>query len=472
MMGTSRLRTRIDALLGDPVLLRAEANDSLLFSAMLCDSRYKPAKLHRYIANLLERVARKEIDRLILSVPPQHGKSRLVTIEFPAWQLGRDPTKRFVVASYAKDLSMKSARATRERLLTDEYRYLFDTRPDPSRQSADDWAVEGGGVYKAVGVGSALTGHPADVLIIDDPHKDYAEAHSLRIRENVWEWYRSVAYTRLAPDGVVIVIMTRWHADDLVGRLLANREKIGGPDRWTVVNLPALAEENDPLGRKPGQVLWPAQFSEARLKETRDTVGNYIWSALYCGRPRVHGGNLIKLEQMKFVAEEELPAGIRWARFWDLAASEKTAAGPDPDRTAGAKVGVDRDGNCYIADIIAGQWRWPIARAQIKAVAEAERILVGVEAQGGFETAFDNLREVLSPEIKCMPVRVETDKLTRALPWIALADAGKLYLVSGDWNTAFVSEAEEFPLGRHDDMIDAVSGAYALLTRSRKIIIA
>lgn len=426
----------------------------------------------------LQRVASGEIRRLIVTVPPQHGKSRLVAVEFPAWLLGRTKTTRIVVASYAKDLSHRHSRMTRDRIMSDEHVWLFNTKLAPANQSVDNWSVVGGGTYKAVGIGSSLSGHPADLLIIDDPHKDFAEATSAAARENVWDWYRSVAYTRLAPWGSIIVIMTRWHVDDLVGRLtdpqrMAEIEAAGVRDEtWTVVNLPAIAEENDPIGRKPGEALWPEYYSIERLKAIKQTTGTYIWSALYCGRPMARGGNIIRVDKIKIIPPELVPEGVRWTRFWDLAATEARTTGPDPDMTAGAKVGIDRDGNCYVANIVTGRWWWPQARERIRAIAEAERILVGVEAQGGFETAYSNLREVLPPDVKSIPVRVETDKLTRALPWIALAEAGKFFLVSGDWNVEFIRQAEEFPAGKHDDMIDAVSGGYALLTRTRKIMVA
>lgn len=459
-------------------MLRAEAHDDLMFTAQLCDPRYRPSRFHCYVANLLQRVAAGEIKRLVLTVPPQHGKSRLVTVEFPTWMFGRDPTKRFIVASYARDLSLNHSRAARERMSSAEYQFLFDTRLDPRGQSAEQWNTDGGGFYKAVSVGSAMTGHPADIIVIDDPHKDYAEAHSLRARELVWDWYRSVAYTRLSPNGAIIVIMTRWHVDDLVGRLLDPARglqfRLAGvkSEKWHVINMPALAEDGDLLGRKPGEPLWPEFFSAEKLKATRETVGSYIWSALYCGRPVAKTGNIIKVDSFKFIAPEQVPDGVRWVRFWDLATTEESAGKGDPDRTAGAKVGIDQSGNCYIADMACGRWRWPVARERIRALAEAEGILVGVEAQGGFETAYQNLREVLPPTVKSIPLRVETDKLTRALPWIALAEAGKLFIVAGEWNIEFIAEAEAFPTGQHDDMIDAISGGYAVLTRTRRIMVA
>ncbi len=455
--------------------VRADARDDLLFMTQFCDARYQVGRFHSFLASALHDCAAGRKRRIILNTPPQHGKSRLCSIELGAWLLGRDPTLNIATGSYSQHLATRNSRACRARVMGEEYRYLFPgTRLDAGRQSVNDWGVVGGGGYKAVGRGGSLTGHPADWLIIDDIIKDHAEATSPAIRNLAWEWFLSVAYTRLSERGVILFVMTRWHTDDPVGRLLdPNRIKeireAGGTDEeWTVINLPALAHQGDPMGRPVGAPLFPEKFSEQRLRSIKAVIGSYMWSALYDGSPVVKGGNYIRVDKFVIKSPNEVPLGLRWVRFWDLATSENETA----DFTAGCKIAIDQDGNLWIADIERGQWEWPRARGRIKVIAEAEKILVGVEAVGGFKTSFANLREVVSPEVVIHECGVDADKLTRALPWIGLAEAGKVFLVRGDWNIPFIKEASEFPSGSHDDQVDGISGGYALLKGAKRVWIA
>lgn len=296
----------------------------------------------------------------------------------------------------------------------------------------------------------------------DDLFRDFQDAHSSTMRERVWNWFWSVAYTRLHPGAVVVIIMTRWHRDDIVGRLL-DPERLKSQDRsdadaqWEYLNLPALAESDDPLGRKPGEALFPERYPESALASIRTSVGSYVWASLYTGNPVVRGGNYIRVDKFQIV--DEAPEGIRWVRFWDLATDAKSQL----DHTAGAAVGFGDDGTLYIRDVMDGQWTWPDARQRIKLVAEAERFPVGVEAVGGFKTAFQNLLEVMPPYVQCHEFGVDRDKFLRAQAWTAMVANGKVALVRGNWNMDFIMQAEAFPSGKNDDMIDAVSGGYTML---------
>lgn len=284
-------------------------------------------------------------------------------------------------------------------------------------------------------------------------------------------WRSALAFTRLSSDAPIIIVMTRWHTDDLVGRLLDKdrRKQIvdagGTEEEWEVINLPALAYENDIMGRPVGAALYPERYSAERLKAIKAVLGSYMWSVLYEGNPVRKGGNYIAVDKLVIKSPSEVPPGLRWVRYWDLATSENEKA----DFTAGAKVAIDNDGNLWIADVDRGQWEWPRARGRIKVLAEAEKILVGVEAVGGFKTSFANLREVISHEVVLHEYGVEADKLTRALPWIGLVEAGKVFLVRGDWNIPFIKEASEFPQGANDDQVDCVSGGYTMLKGQQKL---
>lgn len=274
---------------------------------------------------------------------------------------------------------------------------------------------------------------------------------------------------------------TRWHPDDLVGRLLSPdraleiKERGGDDEGWEVLSLPALARENDPIGRKPGEALFPERYNANYLRNRKAQIGNYLWGALYDQEPRPIGANRLAAENMKVIDAADVPTGLTWVRGWDLATSQEERA--DFTSGMGLALGPEPGGkgekNCvYLRNLIKGQWEWSTARERIKEVAMAERVLVGIEAVGGFKTAYSNLREVLPKDIVCREIGVDKDKLTRALPWIALAEAGRVYMVTGDWTVNFRNQLRDFPTGTHDDDIDATSLAYGMAKNIRTVFFA
>jgi predicted phage terminase large subunit-like protein len=468
----------------------ALARADLLEYAALCDRNYVVSRFHSILARKLESVAHGRTRRLIINVPPRHGKSRMTTVELPTWMLGQNPTKKIVLTSYSNNLASKHSKESRARLQSSLYRAMFpETQLNPRDAGADEWTTLKGGLYKATGIGGSLTGHGAELLIVDDPFKDFEEAHSPTMRENVWQWFLSTAYTRLSPEGAIVIIMTRWHQDDLVGRLLDPKRQqelkdAGVEDEaWEVLNLPALAHDDDPIGRAPGDALFPEKFPANRLRAIRQTLGSYLWAALYDGNPIPKGGNYVNGEHFIIRNRDEIPTGMRWMRFWDLATSSKTVA----DYTAGVQGAIGpapgAPGNWrddqkkwpldyfYLRDMVFGQWEWPRAREKIKTTAELERVMVGVEAVSGFKTGYANLKEVMSAEIAMQDFGADKDKLTRALPWIAMTEARKVVLVAGDWIPSFKQQVEAFPTGANDDMVDAVSGVWNMLKSGRKILV-
>lgn len=444
-----------------------------------CDQRYQPSatRFHDLLAQRFMAAERGELTRQIINTPPQHGKSLLSSVYFACWFLGRNPGKHVVVASYAQSLSERSSRAARRVASSPLFKWVFGQSPMDERKAANEWFLSGDGSYTAVGVGSSLTGKPADLLIVDDPHADYASAHSQSERENVWQWFLSTAMTRLGPGGIILLIMTRWHCDDLVGRLLAPErqrelEAAGVVTSWSRLRLPAIAEPNDPLGRAPGEALFPERYPLAAIREQIANIGAYLAAALYHGDPVRKGGNYVDPDLIRIIPQSAVPA-CRWLRFWDLAATAKEAArNGDPDYTAGAKVGLDGDGNLYLADITRGQWAWPRARACIQSMAERERIPVYVEAVAGFKAAYSNLLEGWPTGVAIKEVSVERDKVGRALAWFSLIDRGQVMAVTGPWLNDFKVELSAFPNGPHDDQIDAVSGGFQALTPPFQILLA
>ncbi len=458
-----------------------------------CDPKFIPGRFNRALFGVLERVARGELTRVILNCPPRHGKSTACAVEFPSWILGRNPETNIAISSFSQELSAKehSLKVIMRVRQNIHHKIIFpDCKPASRWSSPFKWRTSAGGGMIATSVRTPLTGENVDILIIDDPVKDAADARSITAQEAIWAWYAGVAMTRLPK--VIIIIMTRWHMNDLSGRLtneefVASLKAAGGDaQNFEVISMPAIAEENDWLGREPGEALFPEKPGlgikdllsfKAFYGGTQE--GRHAWAAMFEQKPTVRGGNYADVTKFAFCDASDLPKLQRHCRYWDLAASDKESA----DFTAGVKgmmvkgavlpkgilhpdVNLLQD-VLIIQDVTAGQWKWPTARTIISTTAAAEGIEIGVEAQGGFKTAYDNLIEVLPQTIVAREVTVSTGKLERALPWLAMLDRGQVVLVRGPWNGSFISKCERWnptESNQEDDEIDGTSGLHQMLS--------
>lgn len=242
----------------------------------------KPARHHRLLISKLKQVVTGQIDRLMVFMPPGSAKSTYTSILFPPFWYVHHPRSSLISASHTAELADKFGRAVRNTV--DEHEDTLGYNLNADNRAAGRWETSGGGEYFAAGVGGAITGRRADLGLIDDPVKSADEAVRDTVREKVWDWYQADFYTRLKPDARIILIMTRWHEDDLGGRLLANQAN--GGDKWEVLNLPALAQANDPMGRAVNEPLWPEWESAEKLERKRGAVGERVWSALFQQDPR------------------------------------------------------------------------------------------------------------------------------------------------------------------------------------------
>ncbi len=267
--------------------------------AVWCREALKPFKqtpdapLHRKLIFQLERVARGEIDRLMVFMPPRYGKSWYTSILFPPWYLAQDPTKSIIATSHTDRLAQRFGRAVRN--IVHQYSGLLQYSLAADLQAKGEWATSRGGEYKAAGVGQGIAGRPANLIIIDDPIKDRQDAESQVVRDHVWDWYQGDVYPRLEPDGKIILIHTRWHQDDLAGRLL--NEMALGKDQWEVIKFPALASANDdPLGRNADEPLWPERYSKEAILRIRANIAPRDWWSEYQQEPRPPGGAFFQQE--------------------------------------------------------------------------------------------------------------------------------------------------------------------------------
>lgn len=263
---------------------------------------------HKVLSDALERVENGTLKRLIVNMPPRHGKSELVSVNFPAWCMGRNKDRSIMAASYGAGLATDFGRKVRNIMDDNLYKVLFDTRLAEDSQSKGAWATNGRGEYNAVGVGGSLTGKGAGILIIDDPVKNREEADSEVTSESIWDWYRSTARTRLTPDGAVVIVMTRWKDDDLVGRI-QEEAKLSSGEVWEVINLPAIAEKDDEY-RKEGEALWADHFTIENLNQVKLDIGNYEFASQYQQNPVNRETQLFKPELFRYISLEDLKGKI------------------------------------------------------------------------------------------------------------------------------------------------------------------
>jgi predicted phage terminase large subunit-like protein len=418
---------------------------------------YRVAGHHLKIADALERVERGEVDRLMIFMPPRHGKSQLVSVQFPAWFLGRNPDLRVIHSSYSSHLSHRFSRASRNLVSSALFGELFSgVAPARDSRAVDAWDIEGcrGGLISA-GVGGSITGFGADLAIIDDPIKGASEAYSECVRESIKDWYCQDLRTRLEDGGRIVICQTRWHEDDLSGWLL-NQMQVGG-ERWEVLHLPALSES--------GEALWPEKYPVDELKRLRRAVGSYAWEALYQGNPLPAGGGMLNRGWFRLCRSVDVPVLSRKVLGVDLAVSSRTSA----DFSVGIPVGVDGEGRYWLFRPFRAQSEWPDTRRGIIHHAVVSEVsVVGVERVAFQAAAIQELRR--EPElagISVVDVASDRDKVTRCLEWSALVEQGRVYLVDdgSGWHEAFLRECEVFPRGKHDDQVDAVGIAMGALRR-------
>lgn len=334
------------------IVLRTAAKNDLISFSQILDERYQPNWHHEIIAQKLEEARRKvengQNARVILELPPRNGKSELATIKFPAQTLGIHPDWPIIVSSYSADLAEDFGLKTRDTLSHEHYQAIFQTKLRPDTQARGRWLTGDGGGYTATGVGGAITGRGFKVGIIDDPFKNREEADSEVIREKVWNWYTSTFYTRQEGVSAIILILTRWHLDDLVGRLLKQQDELRAAnlsfDEWEVVRFPAIAEKDEEY-RKKGEALWPEKFDLPALEKIKNAIGIYDWASLYQQNPVSAATQEFKETYFKNRSWQEVER-LNTRRFItiDTAVSKAAAA----DYTGVTRNYVDRENNWNI----------------------------------------------------------------------------------------------------------------------------
>lgn len=400
----------------------------------------------------LQAIAFGDINRLMVFLPPRHGKSWLVSQYFPAWYLGMFPDNRVILTAYEAEFAASWGRRARD-VLNEYGSSIFGVKVNNKSSAANRWDIKNhqGGMVTA-GVGGPITGKGADILVIDDPIKNAEEANSQTYRDKTWEWYQSTAYTRLEPNGAVIIIMTRWHEDDLAGRLLNSMENNG--DKWDVINLPAIAEDNDLLGRKPGEPLWPERYNLQELNHIKETTGSYWWSSLYQQRPQPLGGGLLKRSWLNYYQHNELPdlEELDIYQSWDLAISTRETA----DFTVCTTVGVYSENHIYVLDWYRDRIDFPTQVKMVEKLSEKyDPLQIAIESNAYQKALPQQLKETSMLPIK--EVNRTKDKVTRISSGFLYFENGKVLIPENHPELEnFKNEYVYFPHGKHDDMLDSM----------------
>ncbi len=419
---------------------------------------YRPARHHRLIARHLEAAERGDITRLMIFMPPRAGKSMLVSEFFPAWYLGRNPSHYLIAATYAQELADDFGRKVRNQIADPGFQSVFPgcTLKGDSQsakrfhitQKSEAVSTDLDGAYFATGIGGPMSGRGSHLLLIDDAVKNREEAESPAVRQRNKDWYTSTAYTRLMPGGKIVVVMTRWHEDDLAGRLLSGHPH----ENWTVLSLPAVAEVEDAIGRRPGDALWPESFPLPTLEKIRNSIGSCDWSALYQQRPTPAEGGIFKAAWFKRYASPRFEEYQQVVQSWDTAIKADQLNDPSVCTTWGV-----RPDGYDLLQVLVRRLEYPDLKRLVAAQADAfgpDAILIEDKASGQ-QLLQDLKRATTLPLIGILP---EKDKITRASGVSALVEAGKVSLPThAPWLTDYEMEMLTFPNAPYDDQVDSTT---------------
>lgn len=454
--------------------------ESSLNSTFRWDARH-----FRLMQQTLDQVTRGEVKRALFNVAVRHGKTEHNTIRYTVYRLERDPTTRVLIGTYSFEQAKKLSRSIR-RLLKARGKVAVSKDKD----SVGEWETAAGGGVRCVGVGSGLASVNADLIIIDDPIGKRADAESLAIRDSTWDWITSDVLARAEPKTGVLFSMPRWHQDDPAGRM---REKQKG--RWTVIDLPGVAEpdvyENgqlvyhDPLDREPGELLWPEERDQEWMDGALIDLLEYGFASLVQGRPKPREGGMFKWDWWQLM--DTIPAQQPMVRYWDLAGTEPTKKGHDPDFTAGALATRTHADPAMAKTVIVHVERFRKAvherDALIEALARRDQKRFGLRLTywfekdpgiSGNERTEAIMRRIQNLGITCYCEVPTGKKEIRAEPLASQAGAGNVFLgpetPEDPWRDRFRSEAASFPGGKHDDQVDAAVGAVSKLVGAQATV--
>ena len=404
---------------------------------------------HRVIAQKFNDLANKKINRLIVNMPPRHTKSEFASFLLPAWMVGRNPKLKIIQATHTGELAVRFGRKAKTLIDSDEYSKIFETRLREDSQAAGRWETAQGGEYFAAGVGGAITGRGADLLIIDDPHSEQ-DAMSLNAFDNAYEWYTSGPRQRLQPGGQIVLVMTRWSKKDLTGILLKNQKEVKG-DQWEVVEFPAIIDH---------EPVWPEYWKIGELESVQATLPVAKWNAQWMQKPTSEEGAIIKREWWQIWDKEELPYVEYVIQSYDTAFLKKETADYSAITTWGVfYLNDDSKPNLILMDSIKERYEFPeLRRVALDQYNYWKPDMVIVEQKASGTPLTHELRQMDIPVMTFTPSR-GNDKHVRVNTCAPLFEAGLIWAPDMKFAEEVVEECAAFPHGDHDDLVDSMTMA-------------
>ena len=406
---------------------------------------------HRKIAKKFEDIATGKIKRLIVNMPPRHTKSEFASYLFPAWMVGKNPKLKVIQTTHTGELAVRFGRKMKNLVDTSEFAQVFeDCKIAADSKAAGRWETNKGGEYYAAGIGGAITGRGADLLIIDDPHSEQ-DALSETAMDSAYEWYTSGPRQRLQPGGAIVIVMTRWSTKDLTGKLL-NAQSEPKADKWEVVEFPAIMPSNTPV--------WPNYWKLEELEAVKASLSEAKWQAQWQQNPTSEEGSIIKREWWKEWKEKEIPDLVHIIQSYDTAFSKKETADFSAITTWGVFYPPNKGPHLILVDVRKGRWDFP----ELKKIAleeykywEPETVIIEAKATGTPLT--HELRQIGVPVVNFTPSK-GNDKHVRVNSVAPLFEAGKIYYPADKrWAEEVIEECAAFPYGEYDDLVDSTTQA-------------
>lgn len=424
----------------------------------LVNPKYAANWHHKDICEEIDQfLESEEENRLMIFMPPQHGKSEITSRNLPAYYLGKNPDHDIVIASYSSDLANSFNSDAQRVINSEQYKSAFPKITLATEKGEECTLFGYSGSIKAVGVTGGLAGYSVDLAIIDDPVKDYIEASSPTYRERTWQWYLNVVETRLHNKSKVILVMTRWNEDDLAGRLLASE-----PEKWKVISIPAVKEDNsnpnDP--RQIGEALWPEKHSLASLNDKRKK-SETTFASLYQQRPAPAEGNKVKRDWWQYCNIKEVPGSVHWDLWIDGAYTKQTENDPTGLMVAGYH---EQSRTLYIKHAHDAHLEMPELLKFIPEYADLHGLGYKSRAYLEPKASGKSLKQMIPTvsdlnAVEIVNHLVQEGKEARIQTASPKIEAGKVYLIAGTWNDRFVTQICTFPNATHDEYVDLIGYA-------------
>ena len=429
--------------------------ESFLFFAKQMWPGFVSGKHHSIMADAFERVAKGELKRLIINMPPRHTKSEFASFLLPAWFLGKFPQKKIIQSAHTSELAVGFGRKVRNLVQSEPYQKVFETKLSSDSKAAGRWNTGAGGDYFAIGVGGAVTGKGADLLVIDDPHSEQeAKQNNPAVYDNVYEWYTSGPRQRLQPGGAIIIVMTRWAKKDLTGQILKGSSK-DGTDDWEVIEFPAILPSGNPL--------WPAFWTKELLESLKSELPVAKWEAQYQQNPTSEGGAIIKRDQWQIWTDESPPSCEYVIQSWDTAFEKTNRADYSACTTWGVFDRADRHGDMRPNIILLDAYKERLEFPELKTKAfemwkEFEPDTLIVEKRAAGAPLIYELRKMGIPVAEYTPSKGH-DKISRVNSIADLFASGMVWCPETRWAEEVMEEMAAFPNGDNDDLVDSSSQA-------------